>query len=850
MSNYFTDRNSNWREMAKRAAMTAVNDLDVEKAFADQASGFVENKVGDLMGDAHRIGFEIVKKNDDNTRMIGIYAFKVNDNLIFAPVFFINGEIKGPLLYRCDTKTFIPANKDWSSYLIESLERTEGKGRSRSRRGDAPPRVDMDRMAFRSKAMAKSAAGSVKEENTPAKEEKIKVDLKTVKEKQEISLKDAEIDKKTRSVGTQSSDSAIKAAAVEEFGEDIEHGIVSAILETMPKMASGATVDGSLAEMLREPVFGKVAAASVLAAAEGSEEFAAQLVRLYGGAGNLFPDSYTVEGDMDKSAAVAAPELTIHYSMEGMEKGASVAREFFDQGFYVLDTRPTEGLSVVDENTDASLQHASKPGFYSILMADGSYKDDVFVAETSNIRIEPTKRRDNNSKLVCCCSSNEGDVNDGTRPSDLFRRFSGNASSRQRILVKDGKALFVDGDVWGIYTGTPSELKDDGVKAKEFYYIFLKGGDVLLGPVSVHSVKEADGVKYCQVADGGGWSSHFRPNDLESCAQMIINGDLQKSEPEKLVFGSDAKFVRIDTEVEVDDKYGLPIPDKYKDDRDPFDRNKGFNAKPLFDTVMPADSLSDTIYNNFGLDEVKVTFDGEKRASYNIEANGRRSEGMNSVVMMVKLARDLNIHADTAYELMSKARDNGSVRFMLGLSKEASRLHLVDRPTFDEGFDSEFGVPTQPVKEYHLRVEGQQQFEPPSAIGDALNPTSPTGLPDSTVVSTDPSDLQALADVYKVPHVFEHGVVGTLAETFNALSMLDKYIPKIEDGVDALGRIKFLLHWCPNDFEKGYGSDDMMNLEAEVDSNFTSQGALLLKLMKRSDRLRRQDGTDEADNDK
>lgn len=850
MSDYFTKRNDNWREMAKRAAMTAVNDLDVEKAFADQASGFVENKVGDLMGDAHRVGFEIVKKNDENTRMIGIYAFKVNDNLIFAPVFFINGEIKGPLLYRCDTKTFVPANKDWANYLIESLERSEGKGRSRSRRGDAPPRVDMDRMSFRGRAMSKAAAGTVKEENTPAKEEKIKVDLKTVKERQEISLKDAEVDKKTRNVGTQSSDSAIKSAAVAEFGEDIERGIVSAIIDDLPRFCSGETVDGSLAELLREPVFGKSAAAAVLKAAEGSEEFASQLVRLYGAAGNLFPDNYTVEASMDKSASTAEPELTIHYSLDGMEKSAAVAREYFDQGFYVEDTRPTEGLSVVDENTDASLQHASKPGFYSILMADGSYKDDVFVAETSKMRIEPTKRRDNNSRLFCCCSSDEDDVNDGTSPSDLFRRFSGNASSRQRILVKDGKVLFVDGDVWGIYTGTPSELKDDAVKAKEFYYIFLKGGDVLLGPVSIHSVKEADGVKYCQAADGGGWSSHFRPNGIESCAQLIINRDLQKSEPEKLVFGSDAKFVRIDTEAEDNSKYDLPIPDKYKSDKDPFDMDRNFNAKPLFDTVMPADSLSNAIYDNFGLDEVKVTFDGEKRASYNIEANGLRSEGMNSVVMMVKLARDLNIHADTAYELMSKARDNGSVCFMLGLNKEASRLHLVDRPTFDEGFDSEFGIPTQPTKEYRLRVEGQQQFEPPSAIGDALNPTSPTGLPDSTVVSTDPADLQALADVYKVPHVFEHGVVGTLAETFNAMSMLDKYIPKIEDGVDALGRIKFLLHWCPNDFEKSYGSDDMLNLEAEVDSNFTSQGALLLKLMKRSDKLRKNDGTDEADSDK
>ena len=93
---------NNWRE--KVAAMTEADDLDIEKTFSDIASGFVANKVGDLMKDPHRIGFEIVKKNEDNTKMLGIFAFKVDKELIFAPVFFLHGEVKGPLLYRCDTK--------------------------------------------------------------------------------------------------------------------------------------------------------------------------------------------------------------------------------------------------------------------------------------------------------------------------------------------------------------------------------------------------------------------------------------------------------------------------------------------------------------------------------------------------------------------------------------------------------------------------------------------------------------------------------------------------------------------------------------------------------------------------
>lgn len=40
---------NDWRE--KIAAMTEADDLDIEKTFSDIASGFVANKVGDLMKD-------------------------------------------------------------------------------------------------------------------------------------------------------------------------------------------------------------------------------------------------------------------------------------------------------------------------------------------------------------------------------------------------------------------------------------------------------------------------------------------------------------------------------------------------------------------------------------------------------------------------------------------------------------------------------------------------------------------------------------------------------------------------------------------------------------------------------
>ena len=113
----------------KKFAAQTHSDKDVEIAFLEQAYVFIQNKATPFMKDPHKLGFEIVFKNDSNTRMVGIFAFRVNEELLYAPVFFINGSIKGTdLLYRHQTKKFVPLTNDWCQYLISLSPYEEGKG--------------------------------------------------------------------------------------------------------------------------------------------------------------------------------------------------------------------------------------------------------------------------------------------------------------------------------------------------------------------------------------------------------------------------------------------------------------------------------------------------------------------------------------------------------------------------------------------------------------------------------------------------------------------------------------------------------------------------------------------------
>jgi hypothetical protein len=113
----------------KKQAAAQFNDQDIELAFMEQAYGFIQNKAGKLLTDPHRLGFEIVYKNDSATRMVGMFAFRAEKRLIYAPCFYINGEIKGTdLLYEHDRKLFRPLTEEWVDYLLRTRQTREGQG--------------------------------------------------------------------------------------------------------------------------------------------------------------------------------------------------------------------------------------------------------------------------------------------------------------------------------------------------------------------------------------------------------------------------------------------------------------------------------------------------------------------------------------------------------------------------------------------------------------------------------------------------------------------------------------------------------------------------------------------------
>lgn len=817
---------NNWRE--KVASMTEIDDIDIEKTFSDMASGFVANKVGDLMKDEHRIGFEIVKKNDDNTKLLGVFAFKVDKELIFAPVFFLQGEIKGPLLYRCDTKQFLPATKEWASYLIESIETSDGRGISRNRISETAPMVDMDKIMMRPKQASASESNAMRLGLPVSDYERIKAkSIKAVKEQKDSDkLTDAEFNKQVEekfNTEYAKTPASIKKAFTLEFGENVEDGMLDAIAK------SAAFTPGILKEFLSEPGYGLAAAESIVKLAGDSSgvKTLEHIAELYGDASQLIPDMLQ---DFEKKAS-DPHNLEVHFELT--KEAAKYPKQYFKDGFFLFDNRyKKDCCEVIKEPARSVLTSVTDMGVYDLLKEDGNFEDDVFCAHILSYQD--------------CCSSQH---------KKALHWFDSPKSNTNRIIAinKDGKASIYE-KVLGIQTSNANINNDenklpgtDSISEGKVYVAYYPGVDSVSAPFLVKNIKSVDDVKFCNVdfLDSEVLHTSSRekaiawPHSEGSC-KIIINKDA-KSNHEKGVYGGDVKFIKLKATVGSYDS----LATAYDDKRVEISR---------IQNIADADQANVWMFEKFKSPTINVSFDKEASDSFKYRVHdvneGSSSVRMNKFQVLTKLARDLKINATEAYDIVISAENNGSCEFGLaGFEKLASRIHIVGAPQFTEEFDQTTGIPVVENQSFVLDTAAEQQYDNRPHVGDAMNPTTATGLPTITILNTAPDQLRQVADMYNLPNVFEHGAVGVLADTFDANQLLYKYIPKILEAVDSLGRIKFLYYWKPEDFQKSYGADDMVNLEAEINTNFEQLGDLGLKLQKKSDKQKRGESVSSQDLD-
>lgn len=89
----------------------------LEQDFSRLAYMFVQDRAAPLM--KYMLGFEVVNREEDGSKAVGLFGFKVGKDYYYVPAFFMNNQIKGvDLLFSKRTNMFVPLQEDWINYVV------------------------------------------------------------------------------------------------------------------------------------------------------------------------------------------------------------------------------------------------------------------------------------------------------------------------------------------------------------------------------------------------------------------------------------------------------------------------------------------------------------------------------------------------------------------------------------------------------------------------------------------------------------------------------------------------------------------------------------------------------------
>lgn len=731
-------------------------DQDVEKAFLDQAYQQIQNKANPIMKAPYRLGFEIVHKNDANTRMVGIFVFRINKDLYYAPVFFINGNIKGTdLFYRHSTKTFVPLTNEWVDYLLNMNPSDEGYSvEPRMRMEATPSNMDLNRII-----------------NPPTTE----AQMRKFASEAWVDIQELAKDLPKESL--------LKRFIVEDGGED-----------AIAKIATAVKADKKFAQAL-----------------------------FY----SCDEDAYMPDLPTEKVASVEAKEgLVVHFNVLENSNVKQASATDIRQGYIVEDTRKDASLEPVYEAAEHCLETVGEPGVYNVLLADGSMSECLV------------------TKLDCC-------MLDRRRPHDGYPERYLDAGHNPK--VKFPELFFVEkstGNTIKSHREQPafgkfiepvdkSDLLKNTMEAKKAYRLYNRLTGALSDAIYILEVDKTPAGLTCYY--------YVTYNLDQDKNELFHNPDYDGPLDNDRVLGKDFSFVPVAFEIPKKDSESTWRPIEYGKDLCLGNRN----------------ALDEMIFSS-GYKKASVRRLNEDFYLVKLDDHEAWSPELSKTAARLCLMAECGVRAEGADEILTKADEKGCYSVF---TKAALHLRAQSYPEFYAQFNDAYNVQEEPqnLNTYALLAHSDIPRIERNRVGDAYrhqamnqdnggdhggdrasrgqsdmsNPKSP--IPEEVMQTADPIQLFELSQQRGVGNMFEHGVVGSLTKTYDSISLVDKYLPDLEQGLDRIGRILFLYYWKPEDFAAAYGSDDQVDLENKLLSNFKQLGDMVLELLLKSQR--RQQGS-------
>ncbi len=152
---YILDGAKEFRELAdknhKQAKAHYINKLasiggdqegQFEQTLASMAFIHIQDKAPKLLD--YLLGFQLIDRNEDNTKAVGAFGFQIDKQMVLVPIFFLSGDMKGhEMMFLVNQEMFAPLKENWVNYILKKKPQILGEGTSQSlaQMGVYPPNI-------------------------------------------------------------------------------------------------------------------------------------------------------------------------------------------------------------------------------------------------------------------------------------------------------------------------------------------------------------------------------------------------------------------------------------------------------------------------------------------------------------------------------------------------------------------------------------------------------------------------------------------------------------------------------------------------------------------------------------
>lgn len=756
-------------------------DTEFEQSFSNLAHAYLQDKAPSLL--QYELGFQLLDRNQDNTKAVGIFGFKIGPQLVYAPAFFLNGELKGhELLFLKDQDQFVPLKENWLNFILNKRPNVLGESVDRD-----PARLGITQPDLSALSQPPTKAGAaVRPELLPG-----------AAAFAHVAATNPLADPKHAGVIT-----------LEQFLTKEGHAVIGALVRQLlaaPRLAEKLAADFGVLGVIRRALAAQPAPAAEPAGVLGKAAASAAF--------RIGPDGRLRRKYVPKAhqAAGVLEEVKPLKPLGGAEKGAAltvitlaafdaradhppeVREALLRDGVAFADKRAEEDVSTAYETAaPMTLTNPTASGVYDVLVKPGAFERCVVLVGPH------TERGRKPFATVVRAGDKPAWLN--THPSRLWVRQPAETNG-------DAYRAWLD----GLPAADSLRVSDSGL-----YMLVGPGGQATCpfrveagvavdGPVKVYDVRFKD------------WADADRAGNLPLLGEAAADWDNHPLYERVTLTGKPGGLLRAsggDVFVPAGFKLLTLRADTDAERGVMCGCSGGYASDPPPVVPGTAADIRRAVFDKTA--ELVVARDG---AGFRV---GGRPLGRADA--LVHLVRDWGLREKQAAEIVRLAGERKAARFRVKLANPLTTGPGPVAPGFPEppagGDPMAAGVPTTGPQEQALPVG-----LPPGDPGAYAGQPQP-----------DPQAAAAVGAAARTGQreVLDAASIGSILKAVRDDTMIDRHIGDLMRGLDRLGRILFSFYWHGEEFQERYGKQDMPELEDSLRNAFEQLGDVVLFLKQKT----------------